>query len=289
MKTRTLFISLLVIGIASIFFVSCKKDEDVVVAKSEALTVASDDAIASDLYDDVLNETDQIVSEAESNNYDINLSKAGSLQGTRFVEIDHPDTLIFPKVITVTYTNYTVNGRTKNGKIYIAITKKMWRPQGVRTITLSNFTINDYKVEGTKVVTYKGFVSGKPTIEVKLNNGKITSPDSMHFIERSFTRTKTWESGILTPLNVWDDVWFVTGNATGKSANGLSYTVDIKEPLVFKTLCPWISEGVIEITIAKSKKISIDFGTGTCDKSFTVSIDGESSTENSLDGVQTVD
>jgi len=153
----------------------------------------------------------------------------------------------------------------------------------VRTVTFENFSINGYKIEGTKTISYLGFVDGKPTITVKLENGKIITPGGKT-IQHQRQITRTWEYGWQSPLWIWDDAWFVTGSGSGVDRNGFAYAYSIKEALQFHVGCPWAKAGVIEIVIEGKKTVTIDFGDGTCDRKFTVTIDGQATEENGLEG-----
>ncbi len=276
--------------------VSCKKDNNTSgtdVTKEDAYAAAQDDATAGDSYDEVYNESEDVVSTEESNSYSNSPDlKSVSSSGTRKVTVTKGsgDSAVYPKTITVEFSNWIgKNGRKKNGIISITQSAKMWKKDAVRTILLSDFVINDsIKIEGLKTVTNKGLVAGKFTIEVKLQDGKVTNLNSGKFITREFTRTRIWDNNS-TPLWIWDDSYTITGTASGINKKGYSYTstIAVANPLLIKIGCPWIRSGVITIVVEEKKTISIDFGNGNCDKKFTVTVDGESKDDNSAAGVET--
>jgi hypothetical protein len=285
MKNNFFRLALLAVISGGIILSSCKKDDEVEVSKEDAISLTLDDAVFSDLSDDVINEAEEIVAGGENSDYTYTTAKSGALANSRTITVDKPgEKTNFPKLITVTYDSWTApNGRVKNGVVMISISKRMWTAGSVRTITFDNFTINGYKIEGIKTVSFKGLIEGKYTVEASLTGGKVTSPQGDYSIERSFTHTRTLEDGANTVLNIWDDVWYIAGTSQGKGRNGMNYMATIASPLMFKTICPWISKGTVLIEIEKSKTVVLDFGDGTCNRSFTITVDGSSSDQNSLE------
>lgn len=283
MRTKNLISALLLIVAILFAITSCSKDSNEV-TNTDALAVAQDDAMADNLFDDALAETDQVNLEADENGFSNEALKSASLTGSKTIVVDKPDTVNFPKTITVTYQNWQgPNGRVKNGTVYITVNKRWMRAGYVRTVTFENFSINGYKIEGTKTVSYLGFVENKPTITVKLENGKVITPGGKT-IQHQRQITRTWEYGWQTPFWVWDDVWFVSGSGKGIDRNGFAYTYTIKEPLQFRVGCPWAKAGVIEIVVEGKKTITVDFGDGTCDRKFTVTIDGQTTDQDAPEG-----
>ena len=296
MKTRNLNYLLTVALFGMLAMVSCKKENNnngADVTKEDAYAAAQDDATAGDSYDEIYSESEDVVSKEESNKYNNSPDlKSASATGTRkvTVTIGSGDTTVYPKTITVEFSNWIgKNGRKKNGIIYITQSAKMWKKDAVRTILFTDFLINDsIKIEGLKTITNKGLVAGKFTIEVKLQNGKVTNLNSGKFVTREFNRTRIWDNNS-TPFWIWDDSYTITGTASGINKKGYSYTstIAVANPLLIKIGCPWIRSGVITIVVEETKTISIDFGNGNCDKKYTVKVDGESKEDNSTAGVET--
>lgn len=293
MKTVKTLSALGIILLGVLAVSSCKKDEQTAaVSNTEAASVAQEDATSGDVYDDVYTESEDVVSSLEQNKYAVSTAKSAELTGSRTITVSKGDTAstTFPKTITITYTNWQgKSGRVKNGTIVITVSAPMRKVGAVRSITFQDFTINDtLKVEGTKTVTNKGLVNGKPTVEVKLEDGKVTNLSTGEFVSRNFVRTRTWEAGYDTPLYIWDDVYTISGSASGVNRKGFAYTSTILTPLEIKVGCPWIRKGVIEIKIENSKTVTIDYGNGTCDKKYTVTVDGQTKEMNSLSGNEAI-
>jgi len=90
---------------------------------------------------------------------------------------------------------------------------------------------------------------------------------------REFTRVNTWTDGFSTPLDIWDDVFAIEGEATGVNRQGNAYTHTITSALVIKNTCRWIVEGIIELKV-KDKVAVLDYGMGECDNDATITING---------------
>jgi len=84
--------------------------------------------------------------------------------------------------------------------------------------------------------------------------------------------------GATNPAN---DQWIVTGTAAGVNRNGRVYEMEITKPMVYKRECALSDrvfiavEGTKEL-IVDGKKITIDYGSGACDRLVTITINGES-------------
>ena len=71
--------------------------------------------------------------------------------------------------------------------------------------------------------------------------------------------------------------------ASGTTRRGVSYTVAITEGLVFKLSCIATSKVYIPVSgtkviTFKNKTVTIDFGAGDCDNTFTVTLNGKTET-----------
>ena len=99
--------------------------------------------------------------------------------------------------------------------------------------------------------------------EITLENGKITTPDSIE-ITRESTRERYWIKGQET-LNIWDDEYLIWGNVTGVNARGEDYSIVTTDSLYVNTVCKFILDGTIEITVGNRPVLTLDYGDGQCD------------------------
>jgi hypothetical protein len=147
----------------------------------------------------------------------------------------------------------------------------------MRTLTFDNYYFNGIKVEGTKVIENMGFnASHNMVVSVSLTSGKLTLPDGK-FIERSFQHEREFIAG-LTTLNIWDDECLITGTATGKNIDGVTYTNTITTALHWNRVCFFLVSGVVNIERQGEPLIVLDYGNGDCDAKAVVTSEGQSKT-----------
>jgi len=277
MKTRRIIHILFLVLAASFFFVACQKDDVKTGLTDEDVAKAEDDALTEAVFDDIMNSIDNAVSIIDNLIWGGGLKSATVSDTCPSVTVDHPDSTWWPKVITIDYGDTECEGfygQTRKGKIIITIDKRYRTPGSVKTVVLENYYINGIHVEGTKTVTNNDRNNnGNLTFTIELVNGKITTPDSI-VITREFTRTREWVTGDDT-WNRWDDVYFITGSASGTNFKGESYTRTILTALEWATSCRFIKSGSIEIQVGEKSPIVIDYGDGVCDNKATVTKDGE--------------
>lgn len=264
MKSRVLFFLSLIIFTGTVTIWSCKKDDEKTATKEEAVAVTKSNLNADYIYDDLYKSTEDIMIDLELNKYPAGSSKKSI--GCFTYSIDKPgDTLNFPKKITITYNNCNSNGLKKNGKIIITQNKKIRKPGAIRTITMENFIINDtIQVEGKKTIENRTAVNGKPTIQVTLENGKLTFSEKTH-ITRNFTRTITWTEGyqLLSLLDLSDDKYAIYQKASGSTKEGIKYSSVTTDSLVFKLTDMCIKKGKIEMNVG-SNKVYVDLNRTNC-------------------------
>ena len=277
MKTRRIIHILSLVLAASFFFVACQKDDAKTGLTDEDVAKAEDDALTEAVFDDIMNSVDNAVNIVDNWIWRGGLKSATVSDSCPSVTVDHPDSTRWPKVITIDYGDTQCEGfygQTRKGKIIITITDRYIKPGSERTIELENYYINGIHVEGTKTVTNNGRNNdGNLSFTIELVNGKITTPDTI-VITREFTRTREWVAGDDT-WNRWDDVYFITGSASGTNFKGESYTRNILTALEWATSCRFIMSGSIEIQVGEKSPIVIDYGDGECDNKATVTKNGE--------------
>ena len=72
-----------------------------------------------------------------------------------------------------------------------------------------------------------------------------------------------------------DDIYSITGSATGTSASQNNFSATITSPLIKKMNCRHIVQGTFTFDPGNGKPVrTVDFGNGTCDDIATVTING---------------
>jgi hypothetical protein len=274
-KKNVLFFSVMIaVGVLTAW--SCKKDDDKTVTKEEAIAVAKNDVISDAVYDNIYNESEDVMSNLEKNKYPSNSKKSAALSGTRNITVTKSagDSATFPKEIVVIYSDYISNSGVKiSGTVRITQSDKIRKANAVRTITLDGFKVNDsILVEGKKTITNLGLVNGKPSIKIELTNGKITYNNG-NYITRNFTRTITWNDGFLTPFNIWDDVYTITTTGDGSSKSGYGFSAKTTEALEYKVGEFCIKKGKLEINV-ENKTVYVDYNRTDCLSKIKLIIEG---------------
>lgn len=265
MKTKVL---MMITALAVLSFSSCKKDKSTSGAIDQtSVNLADDDAVTDVIYEDVFNTAD---------NATIMLDQTGKSLDTGVetiitdscptITVTRPTSDLWPRIVTVDYGSSCtgINGNVRSGKIVIEATAPRLQTGSKRTITFVNYFFNGMKVEGTKVLENMGYNSSQNlVVSVKLIDGKVTLPDGTT-IERTVDHQREWIAGLLTK-NIWDDECLITGTATGKNIDGITYTNTITTALHWTRACRFIESGVVNIQMAGKDPVQLDYGNGDCD------------------------
>jgi len=269
MKTKiqqSVYLMLLILT-ASFFFSSCEKDENVPQPqpKQPNFSAITDNAIAESIFSDVFNQSGKASSDAEAET--ANKNGKSVLTGCPTITIS-PFDLTWPKIITVDFgqTNCMGNdGHNRRGIIHVNASNPWRTPGSVTTISFTDYFVDDNKVEGIEIITNNGRNQDSNYVyTADVQNGKITKPDNT-FITWNSLRQQEWTEGEPTILNPFDDAYMITGNVSGVSSGGDSYTINTITPLNVQFGCQWIRGGIIDINIQGVPTIRVDYGDGTCD------------------------
>lgn len=151
----------------------------------------------------------------------------------------------------------------------------------------------------TQSITYENFqrgprtVNGKHTVNLVLENGHLVTKEN--FTETTittengktivFNSTKTRKTDAKgTPLNLSDDEIVITGNTTATGSDGKTFKSTITKAITTKIACKGTNglfpvSGTIEIERPDKPKAVVDYGDGTCDRTYTVTSDGKTVTK----------
>lgn len=192
------------------------------------------------------------------------------------------DTTVSPKVLTVDYgnSNCTCNdGKTRRGKIITTFTGAYASPGTVITHTTDNYYVNDIKYDGTKTVTNVGLNNnGQPHFNVQINGTATMTTGEV--VQYTSSRIRTWTQGYATLLNYMDDEYDITGTTNATYSSGGGYSSQTITPIHLKVGCAFPVSGKLAITPSSKPVRTIDYGSGTCDYTFTVTVNGYTFTIN---------
>jgi hypothetical protein len=258
--------------VVSIVFISCDQDNNDTKIDDETTTtsVVKDDTYASETFQDASDLLDET---------SVNLKTATTsyclLSDCAIVT---EDLVSNPRVITIDFgtTGCTgADGKSRKGKIIATYGGDYWDDGAVKTITFENYYVDDNKVEGTKIVTAGARNEADNRFYTESVSGSIELAENGGTILWEATHSREVVEGSSTPL-IYDDVYQLTGNSSGTTADGEEYSSSITSALVRKVEpgCRHnYVQGIIEITpIGKTTRV-VDYGDGTCDRKATVTVD----------------
>ena len=175
-------------------------------------------------------------------------------------------------------TGTVCNGRTISGKTILSLSAPHRSVGSVITQTFDNFKINLHKIEGTRTRTNNTVTGGAPTFTLTMTNGKVTDPDGKTFTWNA-THTRTWVAGFETNT-ASDNIVDITGTATGVNRNGKAFTATVLNAVRMSYACRYPLQGTVKVTRTGLNDRTIDFGTGACDGTATVTVNGTTHTVN---------
>ncbi len=274
MKRSKLFSGIAAIALAAAVFSGCQKEKDI---ELDEKAVSKDNAYAEKAFENV----GDIANEA----YDMGSGNyLKSYPGNRIFLSDCAtvtlDTNVFPYKLTIDFGDENclcLDGKYRRGQIIITFNGRYRHPGTIITHTLQDYFVNDKSIVGTKVVTNMGENDNGNlyfTIEI---SGIVQRPDDEGTFTYNSSREREWIQGSDTG-NPWDDIYLLTGTASGTRPSGLSWEQEITSPLRLELACRFIVMGTIEIRPQDRPVRILDYGTGECDNIATVTVNGQTYT-----------
>ena len=264
-KSR-LIASLMFFALSAFILNGCKREN-----LDDNMNAAEDQALTEVTVSDVQSIADEAATGSMTS------YKTGSSDGilSMCATITH-DTLSDPRVLTIDFG--TVNclcndGRNRRGKIIVTYTGHYRDPGHVHTFSFDNYFVNDNQLLGSKTVTNNGYnTDNNLTFSIEVD-GSIIRANGAGTITFTSSRIREWIEGESTQQ--WsDDVYLVTGTASGTNSEGGSFTAQTTTALRRSVACHQFVSGAAEVTPANRPVRYIDFGDGTCDNEATVTVNG---------------
>ena len=174
-------------------------------------------------------------------------------------------------------TDYIDNQRLYTGKIITTYSGNHLDPLAVITTTFDNYHVNRNLVQGERIVKNEGINSnGNTWFSILVNEASITTLQN---------GTINWESNIIsewingqnTYFDNSDDIYKISGTASGNAGNGNDFTVKITSPLEIDLGCYsscLFKSGIAKISQNGYDDRIIDYGDSLCDCNFNLSIEG---------------
>jgi hypothetical protein len=271
MKIRKSILGLMVAAAAILLIHSCSKDNSSVSLSSKDVASMQDEVYADALYQEVDNSVISNTTAMDMVGFSSTAVKSTATDGDCVnITVDHPDSVTFPKVITLDYGTGCTRGFKDDtislkGKIIVTITDRWFVTGSKHIVTFDNFYINNVKIEGTRTITNNG-LNAKNHLElgVVLQNGKITFNDTA-FMTRDENHVREW----IRKNDPMNDTMLITGTANGINVQGETYQRLITSPLVL-VHCqnfPWrwaIVGGTVQITNSVTGVTTVDYSSSGC-------------------------
>lgn len=179
----------------------------------------------------------------------------------------------FPNTLTIDYGTNGVtgpHGHVRKGKLVIDYSAPMNTSGAVRTLNHVDFFIDDVEIGGTIALTNQGMNASGDLVFLRVVLDRSLTFPSGKISSWTASQILTQVEGVGTDQRL-DDVWSITGSATGSNRDGKSFSLNTTEALLYPTTCRWIVDGVIEVVVA-GETISIDYGDGSCNNDATITL-----------------
>lgn len=277
MKTNRFILAAVLLSTAAAVFIGCRKDKD----EDNDTSTAGDNAFAESTFNDVVNISDEAGYSGSVSNYRLG-NGDGILTTCATVTFDSLNTADQDTIhINFGSTNCACNdGRNRRGEILVYYSGHYRDSASTHTITFNNYFVNDNQVLGTKTVVNNGHNAAGHLVYSITVSGQIILANNGGTITWNSTRQREWTAGETTMA--WsDDMYSVTGSASGTGANGHSFTVNITSPLIRNMAVGCrrhFVQGTFDLTPDNKPTRTVDFGTGACDNIATVTINGHTYT-----------
>ena len=251
------------------------------------IQAASNSSVAIVVFNDVFEQLNAAVSSESA--LDEMTEASWNLNGTLCATVTlEPLGATFPKTLTIDYGNGCIgaDGMTRTGKI-VATFSGNFRNEGTSVnLIFDGFSTGQYALAGTDSISNNGTNgSGDPQFSEVLRDVVISWGTQQVLWEADLNRTWTEGSetnfttdtvgGTLNMAGLLDDIFELTGSASGNDANTHPFTLEITTPLVLQTGCGFIKQGTLTVSPANFNDGAVDYGTGECDPQATIEVDGE--------------
>jgi hypothetical protein len=263
---------LIAIAMTSLIFTGCKKEQDTTESDTQS---ESDNALAESTFSDMHSISDEAYGGGMSSFK--TESTGGILAMCAKIAFNNKNSSD-PDSISVDFgpTNCLCkDGRNRRGKIIVSYTRHYIDSGAFIAISTDNYFVDDNKIDGIKSIKNNGRNAAGNLSWTLTVDGTITKANGGGVISWKATRTREWIAGDLTPFFWYDDVYLITGSASGTNINGKTFSSNISKPLRREMKCRWIVSGTHEFTPSGKPTRVLDYGNGTCDNDASVTVNGK--------------
>jgi hypothetical protein len=166
----------------------------------------------------------------------------------------------------------SADGISRSGKIKLTMAKKWSVLSHSITVEFIDYKTNGLNCLGSLKLTRTD--SSKYSFEIKPSS--LKSDYYQIDFEGNFTLYQT--HGENTKSDLSDDIFEITGNASGKNRQKRTFTSKITYPLIKPNSCKYIVSGILEVTPNELKSRKVNFGASACDDEATYTMNDQTIT-----------
>lgn len=304
MKTSKITLSVAAIMLAmAVSVISCKKKDNTPDPADDETSSASDNSMAERTSNDATLMFSQASEIAVGDSLSSFRSAGEDVFGMSCATVVRD---FVNKIITITFSGTCLDGRTRSGSLIgdysqSTLGATYYRHPGYKCVVTSS----NYVVDGTQISINKTITNTTPSgFDSTTTNMTWSISSTISIVKASNGGTVSWTCnktktllntsdtavyhGQLIPIS-WNKARIgITGNSSGTTAGGESFTANATSQLVRDMTCspsastypgwhPFI-QGAIDFTPGSRATRHIDYGNGACDNLATVTVNGVSFT-----------
>lgn len=194
----------------------------------------------------------------------------------------------FPKTLTIDYGAGCIgtDGIERSGMITAVFDGELSDENTTINVWFTDYVNGQYAVTGKDSITNIGADGeGYPTFTETIED--VTLAWGNQTIKWNAELTRTWlegdttnfttdtVGGTLGTAGLADDVFGITGTASGNDSNTHPFTLEVTSSLTLPSSCKYITEGMFMVSPTNFNDGTVDYGMGECDQQATLEVDGE--------------
>jgi len=165
-----------------------------------------------------------------------------------------------------------IDGKFRKGKLEIEWTGNYYEPNGKRNIKSNNYFVGNgskyYQFSIDMTVTTNSYLQFSSTENITFHKSNVDK------ISRTSTKTYQWVKGKNTYNELYDDIFQVHGNGSGKGIDNKNFTTSTtqNEAIVLDMGCKWLKDGIFYLDPENKNQRKVDYS--VCDSYANVTIQG---------------
>ena len=171
--------------------------------------------------------------------------------------IDACDVSYFSSENSITFGYGTVDrmcqdSKFRRGTFYANFSGQVFGEGVTANIITDSLFVDDLLIELSLEIKNSGYNNNNlPEYSLKVTSSMIMLPDStkVNGVSIFSDFNMVLAEGSATPTIHEDDIFLITGSASGVSSDGFDFSINVQDPLVNYVDCFWISEGFSQITV----------------------------------------